>query len=118
IGATKEQVIKYDFDLLPLEWKGDSFSVKLNIDVLADAIINNKLQQYISGTFEGDVLLLYGKKSQFKIGLDDEFLKYFPRTTKIEFENAAHFIHQVFPKEFTQEVTSFINKGSVTQAKY
>ncbi|CAL1281547.1 unnamed protein product [Larinioides sclopetarius] len=118
LRATKEQIMNYNSDLLPLGWTGDSLSFLLNTDAVANAVINNKLKQNISGTFEGDVLLLYGSKSQFKIGSDDEFLKYFPKTTKIEFENVGHFIHHLSPKKFIEEVTKFINIGPMWPAKY
>ncbi|XP_055937127.1 protein ABHD11-like [Argiope bruennichi] len=118
LRATEEYVSNYDFSLLPLKWEGNTYAVQLNLDVIAYAVMHNKLHQNLTGTFEGDVLLLYGSKSQYRIGSDPLFLKYLPRTKKVEFENGGHFLHQTYPKEFTQEVVSFINRGTTLQAKY
>ncbi|GBN43977.1 Protein ABHD11 [Araneus ventricosus] len=118
LRMTEEYLLNYDFNLTPLKWEGDTFTMQLNLDAIANAVMNSKLHQNLTGTFEGDVLLLYGSKSQFKIGSDPMFLKYLPRTKKVEFVNGGHFLHQTYPKEFTQEVATFINRGTILHAKY
>ncbi|GIX80736.1 hypothetical protein CDAR_481201 [Caerostris darwini] len=118
LRVPEEIVMTYDFDLLPLKWDGNTFNIDLNIDVIADAMINNQLQQNLSGTFDKPVLLIYGSNSHFKIGTDPVFLKYFPQTIKVEFENGGHFIHQAFPNEFKREVMNFINRNKTGKAKY
>ncbi|GIX73761.1 protein ABHD11 [Caerostris extrusa] len=66
LRVPEEIIMTYDFDLLPLKWDGNTFNIDLNIDVIADAMINNKLQQNLSGTFDKPVLLIYGSNSHFK----------------------------------------------------
>ncbi|GFT44692.1 hypothetical protein NPIL_638641 [Nephila pilipes] len=118
LRLSEETVRSYDLNLLPLEWNGDTYVIKMNIDVLVDAILNDKLQQNPTGTYEGEVLLLYGGKSHFKVASDPLFLEYFPHMKKIEFENTGHFLHHDYPKQFIQEVVHFISHGTPKPAKY
>ncbi|GFR03167.1 protein ABHD11 [Trichonephila clavata] len=118
LKLSEETIRNYDPDLLPVKWKGDTYAITINIPAVAKALLNDKLQQNLSGTYKGEVLLIYGGKSQFKVGSDPLFLKHFPKLKKIEFEDAGHFIHNSYPQQFIQEVVYFINHGTPCQAKY
>ncbi|GFS33444.1 hypothetical protein TNIN_327591 [Trichonephila inaurata madagascariensis] len=118
LKLSEETIRNYDADLLPIKWKGDTYAITINIAAVAKALMNDTLQQNLPGTYEGEVLLICGGKSQFKVGSDPLILKYFPKVKKIEFEDAGHFIHNSYPQQFLQEVVFFINHGPPCQAKY
>ncbi|GFY62634.1 protein ABHD11, partial [Trichonephila inaurata madagascariensis] len=106
LKLSEETIRNYDADLLPIKWKGDTYAITINIAAVAKALMNDTLQQNLPGTYEGEVLLICGGKSQFKVGSDPLILKYFPKVKKIEFEDAGHFIHNSYPQQFLQEVVT------------
>ncbi|XP_015907857.2 sn-1-specific diacylglycerol lipase ABHD11 [Parasteatoda tepidariorum] len=64
-----------------------------------------------SGQYHGPAHFLYGSRSSLLVGNEKEHIKkYFPRAEFFEFENATHYIHMEYPKEFSNKVVHIISK--------
>ncbi|KAF8791040.1 Protein ABHD11 like protein [Argiope bruennichi] len=78
--------------------------------ILRDTIARNVDELFIksSGRFDGPALFIYGGKSNFKVGDDEENIKMlFPNAKLVEVAEATHMVFTF--KEFTSEVIKFIN---------
>ncbi|GFR03170.1 hypothetical protein TNCT_230621 [Trichonephila clavata] len=101
----------YSLEELPIRKEGNSYVWQANLDILEDTFLKDKFNKKLSGVYNGKSLFLYGKKSFFNVERDEDINKFFPQAIKVGIEGAGHMIHQEFPGEFLNHVTSFILKS-------
>ncbi|KAG8177946.1 hypothetical protein JTE90_011838 [Oedothorax gibbosus] len=99
-----------DFDL---KRKSDGrYYHSCNVDAIVKAMSDNEtLMTENTGEFCGPTAFIYGGKSPFKVGEDEENIKgCFPNAEIIKIDEADHEVHYEFPAQFTEALLGFLNK--------
>lgn len=88
----------------------NNFTWKFNLPVLTQQIenIGEPLNEF--DNYDGPTLFLAGEKSDY-IQIDDEIIikRNFPKASIVKIKNAGHWLHAENPKDFYNEVVSFID---------
>ena len=77
--------------------------LKMNVEEIGEALPNNSI-------FEGDTLFLRGDKSDYIKNNDIVLIEeHFPKATVETIDNAGHWLHAENPKDFYNQVLTFIS---------
>lgn len=99
------------FLLKNLYWKDKGqLALRINLEVLKKNVEEVGEPLPIHARFEGNTLFLRGDKSEY-IGIQDENIikNHFPNSKIVTISNAGHWLHAENPKDFFDEVISFLN---------
>jgi len=99
------------FLLKNLYWiKKGRLALRINLDVLKEHVTEVGEALPIQAKYYGDTLFLHGDRSEY-IGEHDEVIikNHFMKARLVSIKNAGHWLHAENPRDFYEEVMTFIN---------
>ncbi|KAF8768169.1 Protein ABHD11 like protein [Argiope bruennichi] len=106
------EFVRFDENTFTLKKVNGKFTFKVNINAIESAL--KRLSGTIpkpNGCYSGSTCFIYGKKSPFNVGSDENIIKrYFPNAELIGIENAGHTVHNECRSEFLNSLLSFLCK--------
>lgn len=105
----KENLIR-QFLLKNLYWiSKEKLALRINIDILKNKVSEVSNFDYLTKNYKGHSFFLFGENSEYYDKNDDNIIKKFFPNSKISLiRNASHWLHVENPKDFFNEIKSWI----------